>query len=85
MVLISTGDQSGRPDTSGVDPDVAESYARRMFEAVLFCRFAVCKQLHLELNEDVALYVVANDLFRKMCKSKGMTRGTERFREYALD
>lgn len=85
MVLLTTGDRSGRPDTSGVDPDMAEVYSRRMFDAVRGVKFGVCRQIHMELNEDFALYVVALDLFRKLCKQHGMKRGAEKFKEYSSD
>ena len=81
MDELSTGDRSGRPDTSGVDQELAASYARRMFEAVLFVRFGTCRALHLELNANPELYVVSLDLFRAMCKQRGMNSG--KWREYA--
>lgn len=83
MDLLSVGDQSGRPDTSGVDPDLAQDYARRMFEAVLWVKFDICKNLHAELNKDPPLYVVALDMYRAMCKQRGTSSG--RWREYVSD
>lgn len=80
MVRLSTGDQSGRPDTSGVDTELADSYARRMFEAVLTVDFPVVRQLHSELNKDHNLYVVAMDQFRLLCKQRGLNSG--RWREW---
>jgi len=83
MGLLSTGDLSGRPDTSGVDSELAEDYARRMFAAVLFVRFAETREIHLELSKDSALYVVALDKYRAICKQRGFKNGVERWREYS--
>lgn len=83
MVHISTGDLSGRPDTSGVDQALAETYARRMFFAVLSVNFDLCKNLHIELNSKPELYVVSLDMFRDMCKRRGVSSG--RWREYSHD
>ena len=82
MLITPQGDRSGRPDTSGVDQELAASYARRMFDAVLFVRLDLCRELHTELNNDLVLYVACFDEFRELCKSRGMKRGTERWREY---
>lgn len=85
MVNVSEmlGDRSGRPDTSLVDREQAETYAKRMIDAVIFVRFAECRQIHLELNKDWALYTLALDLFREMCRQRGVSSG--RFREYSHD
>jgi hypothetical protein len=80
MDLLSTGDGSGRPDTSGVDREKAQDYARRMFEAVTFVRFYECKALHAELNQDIELYQLSLDLFRQKCKRHGVKSGY--WREY---
>lgn len=83
MGLLSTGDLSGRPDTSGVDSELAEDYARRMFAAVVSVRFAEARKIHLELNSDSALYVAAMDKFRTICKQRGIRNAAERWREYS--
>ena len=82
MLITPQGDKSGRPDTSGIDKALAETYARRMFDAVLNVNFGLCRELHTELNNDLVLYVACFDEFRELCKSRGMKRGTERWREY---
>lgn len=85
MRLLIPGDQSGRPDTSRVDRDLAESYALRMFEAVMFVRLSECRTLHCELNADWPLYSLSLDMFRGICNQRGLKRGCERFKEYAHD
>lgn len=74
MDELSTGDKSGRLDTSGVDSEIAQNYARRMFDAVLFVRCDECKKLHDELNQDWPLYQLSLDLFKSMCKQRGFSR-----------
>jgi hypothetical protein len=85
MDLLSTGDGSGRPDTAGVSPELAWEYAQRMFDAVVFVRFSECQRIHHELNADAALYTLANDKFKALCKQRGVSRGGELWREYCDD
>jgi hypothetical protein len=80
MDLLSTGDGSGRPDTSGVDVEKAQVYARSMFAAVVSVNFALCKSLHEDLNRDPELYQLSLDLFKAMCKQRGVKIGY--WREY---
>lgn len=74
MRLLPQGDGSGRIETAGVDSELAESYAMRMFWAVLFVRFSECKQIHDELNQDWPLYQLSLDLFKSLCKQRGFGR-----------
>ena len=83
MVLISTGDGSGRPDTSGVDPVLAQDYARRMFAAVQYLRFSACRAIHLELNKDDCLYQAALDAFKTLCRKHGYKNAHQRWQEYS--
>jgi hypothetical protein len=85
MDPLSNGDGSGRPDTSQVDPELAEDYAKQMFWAVVFCRFAVSRKLHRELNPNVELYVAALDAFRRMCFQRGLKRGAELWKEHSAN
>jgi hypothetical protein len=71
---LSTGDQSGRLDTSGVDLETARGYARRMFNAVMLVRITECRAMHEELNLDPELYQLALDLFKDLCKERGIRR-----------
>jgi hypothetical protein len=81
MDLLSTGDGSGRVDTSGVDPHIAEGHAQRMFWAVVNVNFKECRRIHNELNGDGAMYQLALDLFKRMCKQHGQERAGK-WREY---
>lgn len=66
------GDRSGRPDTSRVDPDMAFQYAERMYEIVSANNSERAHKLHVELNEDDALYTAAMDEFKTLAKENGM-------------
>jgi hypothetical protein len=70
-------------DTSGVDPEVARNYAELMFWAVVHVDFRACRELHAALNKDWALYQLALDLYRTMCKRHGRESG--KWREYTND
>lgn len=80
MDLLSTGDGSGRLDTSGVDPVLAWDYAQRMLKAVVFVKFSECQAIHAELNKDHELYQLALDKFKTLCKQRGVKCGY--WREY---
>lgn len=84
MDLLSTGDGSGRLDTSGVDPVKAQDYALRMFWAVWEVKFDVCKNLHNELNQDPELYQAALDAYRLECRRRGK-EWVGRWKEYLGD
>lgn len=67
------GDRSGRPDTSGVDPDMAFEYAKSMFDITQAASTERAKKLHDELNKDEALYTAVFDQFKSICKESGVT------------
>jgi hypothetical protein len=76
MDLLSTGDGSGRPETSGVCRETAYAYAVRMYWASpLGPKLIDCRQIHRELNGDEALYQLALDLFREKCRRGGAKSG----------
>ncbi len=67
------GDRSGRPDTSGVDLDVADEYANAMIRAMDSTDATQAQALHKELCADPAMYTAAMDEFKKICKTNSIT------------
>ena len=73
------GDRSGRPDTSRVDPDVAQEYAQSMWDIVQAGSSERAIKLHFELNEDDALYTAANDLYKAICQKNKFSYGGQKW------
>ena len=65
-------DNSGRPDTSDVDPEVAEEYANVMRAIIDADDPGRAKTLHDELIADPAMYTAAADLAGKKAKWKAL-------------
>jgi hypothetical protein len=66
------GDRSGRPDTSNVDPIVANEYARAMADIIAASDPRRAMALHDELNADPAMYTAAADLCGSKAKWKAL-------------
>ena len=79
--LVEPRDFSPRPDVSRVNFKRAEWFAFRMFEAVTFVRIGEIQRMHAILNRRPELYIVAMDLFKGLCKQRGVVRGAERWRD----
>lgn len=76
----SLADRSGRPDTSRVDPDIADQYAQRMWDIVQAGDRQRATKLHWELNEDEALYTAASDIYRSICKTNKFAYGGDKWK-----
>lgn len=55
------GDRSGRPDTTGVDPELKEQYAQGFSNALLRADDAKILELHNELRTQAELYTAVSD------------------------
>lgn len=75
------GDRSGRPDTSKVDPDIADQYAQSMWDIVQAADETRATKLHWELNQDEALYTAATDIYRGICKTNKFSYGGDKWKK----
>ena len=73
-------DNSGRVDTSGVDPVLAEKYAEQMYESVTTGNRSLAIEIHDEMNDgEGAIYQAALDAYKVMCKKRSLSWGRRKF------